>query len=622
MNCAEVLYGVAAEQFVAGAAQATGVEPEARNLLGAYDLLRKQLEHPEGTFRRALAAANAKAWETLEVLLAGDELLAQLDQPADATLRNALHTLLAEPLAAAHRLLDPAMRLAALAELRQARRAGVLDWPDLDVDCLQHAAGAYGATIVAQGLEEAEWHQVVGLGETVSARGYTTLGQVVAKRPRQGQPLLIRAVRSAFILSLGGGEPLLPGADDLITLTELQIALAARQDRVRELLTGIDAALPPPVVAPALAPPMDVLPAAPSPPRRRVYSGPPLWDEPSRRPTGAVEPQRPDHRPRRHEPATSVRPRSPVRRSRGLGLSPSMIALLVAGVLLVMVGIVSLPRLLLPRRQPATATELFAGSLSLPARSTPAAGAAEAKRTLSEAELEKTLKDLQTGDWSGSYWAANKFAHAQPSDERQAEVAKALVEILDRGKLANGQRLTLTTDYYHALEAWATPEVEPTLLAWLKDEKAKGADHWRQQHAIKILGQIGDEQAIEPLAGCLGSPFIRVQAREALIQLAGAKRDFAVAPASVVLGSPSWAWTAGIAQRTDRALAVERAMWAKFQDANDAARMEACHVLKAIGGPESVAKLQDLEQQDQRRHVKAAATEAIRAVRSRTTTGR
>jgi hypothetical protein len=170
-------------------------------------------------------------------------------------------------------------------------------------------------------------------------------------------------------------------------------------------------------------------------------------------------------------------------------------------------------------------------------------------RPLTDAELDKALADLKSGDFFRAQGAAGRLARALPTEKRRAETAKELEA------LTTNPHPPLREAATQALAVWGGPDNVPALLRLLAQERIP---HYKEQ-VLDALAAIRDPSAAQPVAQQLADPFVRGKAAQALKAL-GPAAEKAVLP---FLANP------------DRGV-----------------RIEACQVLGAVGGPDSLEPLQ------------------------------
>ena len=158
----------------------------------------------------ALRGANERAWQALEVALAGESLWGKLDDADDRAFRQQVRAFLdAAPLGGlpSHGL---EFRQQTLRELRAARKAGLLLGGALLPNDLADGAAAL-ARFEGDNLLEEQWHTLEALAEPLRQAGYSALAQLISLRPTEGEPLLVVAVRYFFRRAVESDEELFRG---------------------------------------------------------------------------------------------------------------------------------------------------------------------------------------------------------------------------------------------------------------------------------------------------------------------------------------------------------------------------------------------------------------------------
>lgn len=183
--------------------------------------------------------------------------------------------------------------------------------------------------------------------------------------------------------------------------------------------------------------------------------------------------------------------------------------------------------------------------------------------------VERALFDLKSSAFHKRHNALRTLKDALP-DQRRAEVCKALEPLIN------------DPDHFthvwavEALGVWATKETVPVLLKAMNDKDNRNA-------AMKALGRLKDERAIEPIAERLGEFFDRMAASEALKNFGPAAED---------------------------------AVLMRLNHPDDQVCMAACDILKTIGTKKSLPALQQvIAGGNFLRSVKAK--EAIQAINAR-----
>jgi serine/threonine protein kinase len=201
---------------------------------------------------KALATANERSWKTLEVALAGesfwDRCKTALSSGEDKALAQQVRGFLDRAILAEQP--DRGLREDCLAELRAARKAGVLGG-GLDRATLEREAGSFARYADPLALLDAEWRGVEQVAEDLRQAGYTRLGQLLRLRSGQRLPLLAvatcyffrRAVEKDGELARGLTFAKLEALADSQEQNFRQVAnlLERHSGRLEELLEGVQA---------------------------------------------------------------------------------------------------------------------------------------------------------------------------------------------------------------------------------------------------------------------------------------------------------------------------------------------------------------------------------------------
>ncbi len=201
MHISANLCALALKGLVGGACKVVGVEVGEGAVEGVVGfLMRHFLDHSQRLLV-ALRESNERAWRALEVALAGDGLwdrcklvLASGDEKA---FREQVRPFL-DTCSLAELQGRDAYRQACLAELRAARKAGLLTEGALEPRALAHKAGAFARFSQPQAVLEAEQQALVQVGDELRRGGYANLAAFIELRPRSGHPLLLAAARYFF----------------------------------------------------------------------------------------------------------------------------------------------------------------------------------------------------------------------------------------------------------------------------------------------------------------------------------------------------------------------------------------------------------------------------------------
>ncbi len=150
----------------------------------------------------ALERSQLRAWQALEVSLAGESWWQRcksilVNSGDDRAFRSRIQAFLAttadEPAA-----VDTEFRGRCLAELREARRRGVLPGERLPPQELPAQATAFIHYADPRQVLDAEWRAVNDVAKNLNDGGFPNLARFVALRPVQGLPLLVLAARYFF----------------------------------------------------------------------------------------------------------------------------------------------------------------------------------------------------------------------------------------------------------------------------------------------------------------------------------------------------------------------------------------------------------------------------------------
>jgi hypothetical protein len=165
----------------------------------AMNYVRSRFADPSQKLGNALRTARDRAWQALEIALAGDSWWQRcqvLFSSGDtrAFRRQVRAFLDASPLAGLPGQ-GPEFRDECLRELRAARQAGLLAGERLDGNQLAGQAAAFARFADPESLVEAEWQAVRQMRGELQHAGFPSLGHFVGLPPAAGCPLLVTAVR-------------------------------------------------------------------------------------------------------------------------------------------------------------------------------------------------------------------------------------------------------------------------------------------------------------------------------------------------------------------------------------------------------------------------------------------
>jgi hypothetical protein len=180
-----------------GALKAVGIPGGADAVEAAAALLADHFSDHSLRLTRALQEANDRAWKALEITLAGESFWGWLDRAEDRALRRQVRAFLDALPREQLPVEEAAFRQQCLAELRAARRAGLLNGaPDLPL--LAGRAADFARFADPRRLLEAEARVMQGLAADMAQHGYAHLARLLALRPDGTMPLLAVAVRYFF----------------------------------------------------------------------------------------------------------------------------------------------------------------------------------------------------------------------------------------------------------------------------------------------------------------------------------------------------------------------------------------------------------------------------------------
>jgi serine/threonine protein kinase len=243
------LSALALRSVLAGACKVAGFEAGQMVVEGVSGLLSSRLRDPSQAPALALRKSVERSWRAIEVALAGESLTTRLDRADDRGFRQQIRTFL-DALAAELPAHDEAFRRRCLADLRHARRQGVLSAGHPDEQTAQTAAAFARYAEPSQALR-AEWEVLDRLAEQVHRAGYEDLGRLVRVRISDGTSLLALSVRFFFRQELAADPKLFQGLtaeriDDLGqqmegAFTGLNVLLEKQGQRLESLLESIQA---------------------------------------------------------------------------------------------------------------------------------------------------------------------------------------------------------------------------------------------------------------------------------------------------------------------------------------------------------------------------------------------
>jgi uncharacterized protein (TIGR03067 family) len=241
----------ALRQVIGGACEAVGVKDSGEAVVGF--LTERFTDHSQ-RLTKALQQASDNAWKALEVSLAGDSLwdrckvlVARGENQAFAQQVRAFLDAAPLPQLAG----KTTFRQKCLEELRAARKARTLTGDKLNPRQLARQTAEFARFGDPTSLVEAEWRMAVSMADEMKQAGYSSLAWLLSKRPRQGMPVLVVAVRYFFRRAVEEDQKLFQGLAfaKLEALGEAQekgfaslsAALAQQGERLEELLSGVQA---------------------------------------------------------------------------------------------------------------------------------------------------------------------------------------------------------------------------------------------------------------------------------------------------------------------------------------------------------------------------------------------
>src|SRR5262245_5125483 len=193
MQITSNLAALALRQVVDGACRVAGLETGVGAVQGVTHFLFQRFLDQSTRLTEALQQSNERAWRALEVALAGDSLWERCKLVLAPGEEKAFRGLVQTFLASCSLVGKEAFRKLCLAELRAARKEGLLTEGSLDPKELAEGAGAFARFSDAQALLEAEDDALQQMGAQLKQKGYVNLAEFVSLRPDSGQTLLVVA---------------------------------------------------------------------------------------------------------------------------------------------------------------------------------------------------------------------------------------------------------------------------------------------------------------------------------------------------------------------------------------------------------------------------------------------
>jgi hypothetical protein len=187
-------------------------------------------------------------------------------------------------------------------------------------------------------------------------------------------------------------------------------------------------------------------------------------------------------------------------------------------------------------------------------------------------DRRQLLKDLSSGNSISVHAALEQLQETEPEGQDE-NIALALAFLL-----SDSDRFTRLAAA-KALATWGTDESVPALLGALQDDF-----FLVEMEAMRTLGLLGDERAVEPLLDRLESEEKRAVASAALLDLDGI---------------------------------AETALIDRLNSLDWSLRLELVRILTKIGTEEAVPRLQQLAEEDRNGLVRQAAAEAVEKIQGR-----
>jgi hypothetical protein len=201
MQISANLCALALKQLIDGACRAAGVEAGEGAVQGVVGFLMRHFLDHSRRLTEALQYSNERAWKALEVALAGegfwDRCKLVLASGEDRAFRELVAPFLSRcDLAMLHG--RESYRRLCLAELRAARKDGLLTEGKLDPAELAKKAGAFARFADPSGLLGAENETLGQMGQELKTKGYVNLADFISLRLDQGDSLLVLAAQYVF----------------------------------------------------------------------------------------------------------------------------------------------------------------------------------------------------------------------------------------------------------------------------------------------------------------------------------------------------------------------------------------------------------------------------------------
>jgi uracil-DNA glycosylase family 4 len=253
MRISSNLAALALRQLAGGACRAAGLEAGEGAVLGTVNFLFKRFVDHSTRLTEALGQSNERAWRALEVALAGDSLWERCKLVLAPGEEKVFRALVQPFLAGCSLVGKEAFRKLCLAELRAARKDGLLTEGSLDPKELAEGAGAFARFSDPQTLLEAENDALREMASELKQKGYVNLAEFVALRPDGGETLLVVAARYFFRREVETDQALFQGLafaqleqvqqEQREAFDALWAAITQQGDRLLRVLDEVQAAV-------------------------------------------------------------------------------------------------------------------------------------------------------------------------------------------------------------------------------------------------------------------------------------------------------------------------------------------------------------------------------------------
>lgn len=219
MAILQIVSSLALRPVIDGACKAAGLPPGARDIVGKVTIiLQRHFADQSQRLTAALVLANQRAWQSLEIALAGDTLWERcrvlVSSGEQKAFREQVRIFLeATPLSGVS---SQEFRRQCLEELRQARKAQAAARERLDPGELAQATADFARFANPQALLDADWRALERVAEALRHAGCIALAQLVGLRPPQGdpgaeRPILVVAARYFFRRAVETDQQLFQG---------------------------------------------------------------------------------------------------------------------------------------------------------------------------------------------------------------------------------------------------------------------------------------------------------------------------------------------------------------------------------------------------------------------------